>query len=151
MEVLLGNQEYFKNIGPEEQKRFFLEAYNILSDKYGRENVISATVHLDEKAPHMHFKFIPITKDHKLRGGELTNKPHLSELHTIVAQRLKDKGFDIQRGEHEVEKREHLTPQKFKVAEMEKQISKRIEKVAEKVADLDEMERDVQVTTLKRR
>jgi len=115
--VVQAHKEFFNKIGPKEQERFFQESYKILAEKYGKENIITATVHLDEKAPHLHFKFVPITPDHKLRGGEMTNKPHLEELHTIVAERLKECGFDIQRGEPEIEKREHLTPQQFKLQE----------------------------------
>jgi len=120
--VVQANKEFFKKIGPKEQERFFQESYKILAEKYGKENIITATVHLDEKAPHLHFKFVPITADHKLRGGEMTNKPHLEELHTIVAERLKERGFDIQRGEPEIEKREHLTPQQFKMQEASRMV-----------------------------
>lgn len=39
-----------------------------MANRYGKENVVSAYVHLDETAPHIHFSFIPITKDKK-KGG----------------------------------------------------------------------------------
>ncbi len=49
----------------EEQKLFFKETYKFLENKYGKENVISSFVHLDETTPHMHFAFIPVVRDKK--------------------------------------------------------------------------------------
>ena len=39
---------------------FFRETYRFMSGRYGKENVISAYVHMDETQPHMHFSFIPV-------------------------------------------------------------------------------------------
>ena len=47
------------------QEMFFKEAYNFMENKYGKENVISAYVHLDETSPHMHFCFVPVVFDTK--------------------------------------------------------------------------------------
>lgn len=79
-----------KELKPEEEKKFFEDTYNFLENRYGKENVISATVHYDEGKvekvknkwgeyekdengeiktklvlgrPHLHFDFIPVVKD----------------------------------------------------------------------------------------
>ena len=60
-----------KNISSEdEQNKFFRELYRFLEKRYGHqskngriENIITATVHLDETTPHMHFGFIPVAYD----------------------------------------------------------------------------------------
>ena len=44
---------------------FFRETYRFMSGRYGKENIISAYVHMDESQPHMHFAFIPVTTDKK--------------------------------------------------------------------------------------
>ncbi len=52
-----------KNIPAEKAKVFFQQTYNFLSAKYGEQNVLSATVHMDETTPHLHFCFIPVAYD----------------------------------------------------------------------------------------
>lgn len=51
------------------EHEFFQVAYDAMAKKYGRENVVSAYVHLDEKQPHMHFVFVPVAKDNKHEQG----------------------------------------------------------------------------------
>ena len=60
---------------------------------YGEQNVISAYVHKDEKTPHMHFAFVPVTEDKK-RGGEkvsakeVITKNDLKTFHTDLERYL---------------------------------------------------------------
>lgn len=69
---------------------FFAAAYGELAAKFGDENVISAYVHLDEpKAmPHMHFAWVPVTKDGRLSGKEVVNRNVLRRLHTDLQVEL---------------------------------------------------------------
>ena len=73
---------------------FFRLSYEFLKDRYGRENVISAYVHMDETTPHMHFLFIPLVEDKKWNekhpdkpprkkvcSKELMNKTELNRFH----------------------------------------------------------------------
>lgn len=53
----------------EVEKLFFKRVYQFLTDRYGKRNVVSAYVHMDEITPHIHFSFVPVTEDKK-RGGE---------------------------------------------------------------------------------
>lgn len=75
-----------KNLPETEQERFFKASYEFMANRYGKENVISAYVHLDETTPHIHFSFIPITEDKK-KGGfkvsakEVINKRELQAFH----------------------------------------------------------------------
>ena len=62
------------NQGPVDEDKFFREAYNFLSERYGKENVISAYVHMDETTPHMHFAFVPVAEDKKRDGFKLSAK-----------------------------------------------------------------------------
>lgn len=56
-----------------ELKVFFQKSYDYLEKKYGKENVVSAYVHMDESGrPHMHFAFVPVVLDQK-RGGYKVN------------------------------------------------------------------------------
>lgn len=62
------------NKGFDNEERFFKEAYKFLNDRYGKENVISAYVHLDETTPHMHYAFVPVVEDKKRGGYKLSAK-----------------------------------------------------------------------------
>lgn len=54
-----------KDVAESEYNRFFKASYDFLEQKYGKENIVSAFVHMDEITPHMHFAFIPVVKDKK--------------------------------------------------------------------------------------
>jgi hypothetical protein len=62
-----------QNMGNEE-RRFFDAVFKFLTDKYKKENVISAYVHKDETTPHMHFAFVPVAVDKKKNVEKLCSK-----------------------------------------------------------------------------
>ena len=45
---------------PEKVYEYFNESFNFLSNFVGKENVVYASIHLDEDTPHMHFYFLPV-------------------------------------------------------------------------------------------
>ena len=59
--VVSSDKAFFDTLNAEETRRFFEESAAFLTDFVGRENVISAMVHMDEKTPHMHFLHVPVT------------------------------------------------------------------------------------------
>lgn len=80
------------------QKQFFQESFDFLAKRYGRENVISAFVHMDETTPHMHFKFIPAIKDkdgiERLNAKAVINRTELLKIHKEAEQHM-NKVFGI--------------------------------------------------------
>lgn len=82
-----------KDLPETEQADFFKASYDFMANHYGRENVISAYVHLDETSPHIHFAFIPITADKK-KGGykvsakEVINKHELQVFHQELSNHI---------------------------------------------------------------
>ena len=57
------------------EREFFEVAYGFLAERYGRANVVSAYVHMDEAQPHMHFCFVPVARDEKhAQGWKLSRK-----------------------------------------------------------------------------
>lgn len=68
---------------------FFREVYNFLNDRYGKENVISAYVHMDESQPHIHYAFVPVATDKK------KNIPKLSAKEVITLKELKSFHKDL--------------------------------------------------------
>lgn len=88
------NQNLHVSPDKEQVERLFFErSYRFLCDRYGEQNVISAYVHKDEKTPHMHFAFVPVTEDKK-RGGEkvsakeVITKNDLKTFHTDLERYL---------------------------------------------------------------
>lgn len=81
-----------------QQKEFFQETYNFLKEKYGKDNIISSYVHLDESTPHMHFAFIPVTEDKKhdrlkVSAKEVINRASLKTFHQELENHLKEKNI----------------------------------------------------------
>ena len=49
-----------KDLPSQEYKQFFKASCDFMCMRYGKENVVSAYVHMDETTPHVHFAFIPV-------------------------------------------------------------------------------------------
>ena len=65
-------------------------------NKYGKENVISAYVHLDETSPHMHFCFVPVVFDtkkqeYKVNAKVCINRTELLKIHPQMQEYLESK------------------------------------------------------------
>lgn len=68
---------------PAEQRAYFAAALDVVFGRVGKQNIISAVVHMDETTPHMHLCFVPITKEGKLSAKTmLDNQKSLSERQT---------------------------------------------------------------------
>ncbi|MBU5249551.1 plasmid recombination protein [Coprococcus comes] len=88
-----------KDFPQEKQREFFKAVYCFLNERYGAENCIQAIVHNDESGqPHLHYVFIPVTKDLK-HGGEkicanaVLNKEELRSFHPDLQKYLLDHGI----------------------------------------------------------
>ena len=71
-------------VGSSSQGKFFEAMYEFMAERYGRTNVVSAIVHLDETTPHMHFKFIPVAVvglEEKLSARTVINRTDLKQIH----------------------------------------------------------------------
>ena len=64
--LITASPEFMNQLPPEEQKAYFQTALDFISERVGKQNILSAVVHMDERTPHMHLCFVPITPDNKL-------------------------------------------------------------------------------------
>ena len=64
--LVTASPEFFKGKSPKEIQAFFQRAADFLIGRVGRENIVSAVVHMDEKTPHLHLAFVPLTEDNRL-------------------------------------------------------------------------------------
>ncbi len=105
--VVSANYEFFQGMPLEKEKEFFEKTLEKIEEKFGKENIISAKVHKDEKTPHLHIDLVPLTQEGKLSAKELFNKESLRSLQDIAID-LKKEGFDIERGKSTEEKKKHI-------------------------------------------
>ncbi|WP_411859670.1 plasmid recombination protein [Bacillus thuringiensis] len=71
-----------------------------------------AMVHMDEATPHMHIGVMPITEDNRLSAKDMFTRKELISLQQDFPLEMREKGFDVDRGEGSEKK--HLSPQAFK-------------------------------------
>ena len=70
----------FQGQVPKEIAAYFQRAADFLIDRVGRENIVSAMVHMDEKTPHLHLVFVPLTKDNRLCAKEISATGPIDEV-----------------------------------------------------------------------
>ena len=99
-----------------EMPEYFMRAFGFLKERVGEENIISAVVHMDEKTPHMHLCFVPLTRDKRLSAKEiLGNKKSMIRWQDDFYACMSERWPELERGTPAVEtKRRHLTPQWYK-------------------------------------
>ena len=83
-----------KDVRQEDSHAFFLAAYEFMAERYGRKNVISAYVHMDEigQTPHMHFCFIPVEEledgSQKLNAKAVVDRNELRRFHPALQKAI---------------------------------------------------------------
>jgi hypothetical protein len=97
--VLTASPEWFKRDqdGQAEDMRggkWVEDNLNFLQQKYGGKNVVSFTLHQDEKTPHIHAVVIPITDKNRLSADTLFNPKTLNQLQTEYAQAMRVHGLE---------------------------------------------------------
>lgn len=110
--LVTSDKEFFDRLTPGQTKEFFKESYEFLKNRYGAENIISSTVHIDEKTPHMHFNFVPVTDDGRLSAKSILNRKDLILQHDDFYQEI-GKSWGLDRGEREGTKK-HLEVAEYK-------------------------------------
>ena len=113
--ILGSDKEFFDRITAERQKQFFADCTDFFSELYGKENVVSAVVHLDESTPHLHFNLMPVT-DGRLCAKELFDRNALRDLQTDFYEAV-GKKYGLERGK-EGSTAKHLDTVAYKTKKM---------------------------------
>ena len=79
---MTASPEFFKGKKKSEVKAYFTEALDFIREHQDPKTILSAVVHMDEKTPHMHLCFVPLTED-----GRLSAKAEKAGLSKILAAR----------------------------------------------------------------
>lgn len=69
--LVTASPEFFKDKTNREIKAYFEYALEFLKSKQNAQTFISAVVHMDEKTPHLHLCFVPLTADGRLSAKEI--------------------------------------------------------------------------------
>lgn len=109
---------FFKGKKQAEVRAFFEEAVRFIERRQPKDTIISAVVHMDEKTPHMHLSFVPLTKDGRLSAKDIVgNKKKLTWWQDQFWKHMVRRWPDLERGESASETgRTHIPPRLFKEA-----------------------------------
>lgn len=118
--IVTSDKEFFKGMNELEQRNFFKESYEFLSKRYGERNIVYASVHLDEKTPHMHMGIVPVTEDNRLSAKSIFTRKELINLQDDFHNHITSKGFDLERGISS--DRKHMQTKIFKAKTLDENI-----------------------------
>ena len=123
--MFTASNKFFDNMTREDIKEWAETCMDFVYEDLGytEEQVLHATVHLDEKTPHIHCVVVPLVKkfDKRTKTERYTiskkqyikDKIHLSQLQDKYHKRLTDKGYDLERGIKGSD-RKHIKVKEFK-------------------------------------
>jgi hypothetical protein len=108
--LFTATNRFFKDMTTEDIKKWADTCMDFVYEDLGytKEQILHATVHLDEKTPHIHCVVVPLVKKLDKRTNTerytiskkqyIKDKFQLSELQDKYHQRLTEKGYDLERG-----------------------------------------------------
>ena len=114
--LVTASPEFFEGKKRAEIREYFSYALEFIKAHQDEKTIISAVVHMDEKTPHMHLCFIPITEDGRLSAKDIVgNKKKLTWWQDEFWKHMVKKYTDLERGESASKTgREHIPPRLFK-------------------------------------
>ena len=110
--------DWIRAKSPQEQKEYFQHALKFFEKKIGKQNIITAVVHMDEATPHMHLCFIPITENGRLSSKDIIGGPKgLSQWQDEFYEHMAEQYPDLTRGTPKrLTHRQHVPVYMFKNA-----------------------------------
>lgn len=140
--ILKPPAEMMINLSREEQQKFLEDAVTDFSQIVREDNVKSVVLHFDERVPHAHVFWEPMTEDGRLCAKEMHNLKFFGRLNREMPEMLRKQGWDIDNCQaydkaEEDKKREEMGEEKYREYRKEKrknrgQDSKEFKEIAEK-------------------
>lgn len=133
--IVTATPEFLAEMSPEQVRRYFQWALEFLEREVGRENIFSAVVHMDERNPHMHLCFVPLTKDNRLSAKEVMgNRNKLIEWQDKFHDYMAEEFPELERGQAAaVTKRKHIPTWLYKQAH---RLSEEMEQIRREVQSI---------------
>lgn len=134
--LITASPEFYKGKKLPEVKMFFQQATDFVAQRVGKQNIVSAVVHMDEKTPHLHLTFVPLTPDNRLSAKDiLGNRASLSKWQDDFHAHMVKHFPDLERGELSRETgRRHIPMRVFKQAV---HLTKQAEKIDSLLGDIN--------------
>lgn len=129
--LITSSAAFFEGMEDDEIRRYFEVSKDFFANEFGEENIRYATVHMDEKTPHMHMGIVPFDDDMKLSSKRVVSKQKLIDIQDNLPLYMQEHGFDVQRGEKESQ-RNHLSVSEYKDA---KEKAKALEENSKNIYD----------------
>ena len=116
--LVTASPEFFKGKKRSDIREFFCDALDFIKARQNEKTIISAVVHMDEKTPHMHLCFVPLTEDGRLSAKDIIgNRKKLIRWQDEFWTHMSEKYPDLERGESASETgRRHIPPRLYKEA-----------------------------------
>ncbi len=114
--LITASPEFFEGRSTAKVRVFFQEALDFITEHQPKETIISAVIHMDEKTPHMHLSFVPLTADGRLSAKDiLGNRKKLTWWQDEFWKHMVKKYPALERSESAGQTgREHIPPRIFK-------------------------------------
>ena len=114
--LVTATPEFFQGKKVSEIREFFTRALEFIKQHQDSKTFLSAVVHMDEKTPHMHLCFVPLTEDNRLCAKEiLGNRKKMIWWQDAFWIHMVTFYPDLERGESASETgRTHIPPRVFK-------------------------------------
>ena len=143
--LVTSDRAFFDALSKEQTERFFRDSYAFLSARFGADNVVSSIVHLDEKTPHMHFNFVPVTADGRLSAKQLFTPASLRELQDAFIEQVGSK-YGLERGKLGSDA-EHLDTLEYKIKCKQAELDGLNASITASEARITALEADLRVLT----
>jgi hypothetical protein len=114
--LITSSPSYLQGLPGREIRRYFETALGFFKERVNEKNIISAVIHVDEKTPHMHLVFVPITNDDRLSAKDIIGGPAgCRKWQDDFFKNMSSEFPGLLRGKDaELTGRKNLTPQKYK-------------------------------------
>lgn len=93
--ILKPPAEMMLSLSREEQEKFLEDAVEDFSKIVREDNIKSVVLHFDERVPHAHVFWEPMTSDGRLCAKEMHNLKFFGRLNREMPQMLREQGWDI--------------------------------------------------------
>lgn len=132
--LITASPEFFWDMTHEKMVEYFQRAVDFMRNRIRPNMIFSAVVHLDEKTPHLHLCFVPLTEDNRLTAKEiLGNRVKLSKWQDEFHEFMVKFYPDIERGTSAtLTNRKHIPSNIFKSAAKLEKMQAEIEEVLKK-------------------
>lgn len=111
--IISSDHDFFANLTDQQTEQYFRSAVQYFADRFGKENVMYANVHLDESTPHMHLGIVPFTADDRLSAKRVFDRNALRKIQSEFPKFMQEQGYNVVRGS-EQSKRKKLTVAEYK-------------------------------------